>query len=129
MAASVHRHRSFEKADEEANKRAYRSRVIEAVNAEIAWLKEDGAEPTWPQLPPWHSHVRPTLRISGSSVVVDDEDDAAEEAETAEYVDEHALGAMVGHLVRLTVGELPAWVEPLTETLLAWTGEAYGPHG
>ena len=38
-----------------------------------------------------------------------------DEAVADQHVDEHALGALVGHLIRLTVGDLPPWVVDLSE--------------
>ena len=55
--------------------------------------------------------------------------DELDEEEPDHYADEHALGALVGHLISLTVGELPPWIVALAAHLMRWTDEAIGPHG
>jgi hypothetical protein len=58
-----------------------------------------------------------------------EDDDEFDEAPPDHYVNEHTLGALVGYLIRLTVGELPPWVLILAAHLMRWTDEANGPHG
>jgi hypothetical protein len=36
---------------------------------------------------------------------------------------------LIGHLIPLTVGELPSWIVALAVHLMRWTDEANGPHG
>jgi hypothetical protein len=46
------------------------------------------------------------------------------------YVDEQALAILADYLIRLMIGEVPAWVISLLEYLMAWTIEANnGPPG
>jgi hypothetical protein len=46
-----------------------------------------------------------------------------------QFVDEHALGALVRYLIPFTLGDLPAWVVSLAGHLMSWTCQANGPHG
>src|SRR4051812_48265600 len=82
-------------------------------------------EPDWPKLAEWRTQRRRSIRIGGGPVTTEEETPQCSEF----YVDEHTLGAMVSHLIRLTIGELPYWIVPLTEHLMKWTGDANGPHG
>jgi len=58
-----------------------------------------------------------------------DDDDQPGESKPDDYTDEHALGALISHLIRLTIGQLPPWVVALAVHLMRWTDEANGPHG
>jgi hypothetical protein len=89
-------------------------------------LEGEGGEPAWPELPALVSRPRRGMRIGGWTEVADDELD---HEVPDHYVDEHALGGLVGHLIRLTVGDLPPWVVALAVHLMRWTDEANGPHG
>ena len=125
MAASIHPRREDSDRQNKANQRAYLDRIDEAITAEGSWLDGACLEPDWPELPSWRSRPRRGIRIADWK---EDEDDLDEERPD-HYVDEHALGALAGFLIRFTVGELLAWVVSLAEHLMDWTYQANGPHG
>ena len=126
MASSVHPRRSDSDRQNQANQRAYREKIETSIAAEIRWLDAAVGEPTWPELPAWLSRPRRGIRIGDWS---EEDDEGLDEEERDYYADEHALGALVGHLIPLTVGELPPWVVALAVHLMRWTDVANGPHG
>jgi energy-coupling factor transporter ATP-binding protein EcfA2 len=126
MTSAIHPHRGDDEAQEEAGQQAYRDKVEAAITAEQGWLEGGETEPAWPELPPWLSRRRRSFRIDGT---IGDLEDELEDQFPDHYADEHVLGALVGHLIRLTVGDLPAWVVELAVHLMEWTDDANGPHG
>jgi hypothetical protein len=126
MASSVHPRRTDRDRQNQANQRAYRERIETSIAAEIRWLDAAAGEPTWPELPAWLSRPRRGIRIGDWS---EEDDEELGEEERDYYADEHALGALAGHLIPLTVGELPPWVVALAVHLMRWTDQANGPHG
>jgi hypothetical protein len=125
MANSVHPHRGDSERETQANEQTYREKVEASIAAERRWLDGAEGEPAWPALPPRLSRSRRSIRIGTKTVEVDDELD---KEVPDHYADEHALGALVGHLIRLTVGDLPSWLVELAAHLMRWTDEANGPH-
>ncbi len=126
MVSSIHPFRADNERQNQANQKAYLEKVEASITAEKRWLDGVEGEPAWPELPAWRTRPRRGIRIGGWSDEIDEE---PEEEEPNHYVDEHALGALAGHLIRLTVGELPPWVAALAAHLMRWTHEANGPHG
>lgn len=126
MVSSIHPHRADSERQNQANKQAYQARVEAAVAAEKRWLDGASEEPGWPELPAWRTRPRRSFYIDRWN---DMEEDADDEAAPDHYVDEHALGPILTHLIRFTIGELPPWIVPLTAHLMAWTVAANGPHG
>ena len=111
-----------------ANAEALRQRREDAVEHEVLWLGNRGAEPSWPQIDPWHSRRRRGFRIPSGSE--SDEPQQAAEPEIKWLVDEQALSIWIGHLIRLTIGEVREWVVTFSEHLMGWTIEANnGPPG
>ncbi len=126
MASSIHPNRADSERQNQANKQAYQATVEAAVAAEKRWLDGVSEEPGWPELPAWRTRPRRSFYIDRWNEM---EEDADEEAPPDHYVDEHALGAILTHLIRFTIGELPPWIVPLAAHLMAWTVAANGPHG
>lgn len=126
MASSVHPRKGDSERQNQANQRMYREKVDASIAAERCWLDGAEGEPAWPDLPNWLSRPRRGIRIGGWTK---DDEDAIEEDVPDHYADEHALGALVSHLVPLTVGDMPPWVVDLAMYLMRWTDEANGPHG
>jgi hypothetical protein len=126
MMSSIHPRRGDNDRQTQVNREAYHDKVEASIAAEKRWLDGAEGEPAWPELPPWLSRPCRRIRIGGWTLRDDDEID---QEVPDNYVDEHALGALVGHLIRLTIGELPPWVVELTTHLMRWTNEANGPHG
>jgi energy-coupling factor transporter ATP-binding protein EcfA2 len=124
MTSAIHPHRGDDEGQEEATQQTYRDKVEAAIAAELRWLDGGEIEPAWPELPPWLSQRRRSFRIAGTTEDHDDFEDEIPE----HYADEHALGSLVGHLIRLTVGALPPWLVELAEHLMRWTDDANGPH-
>jgi hypothetical protein len=126
LTSAIHPHRRDDEAQEEASQQAYLDKVEAAIAAERRWLDGGKTEPAWPELPPWLSRRRRSFRIDGT---IEDLGDNLEDEFPDHYADEHVLGALVGHLIRLTVGDLPLWVVELAVHLMQWTDDANGPHG
>jgi hypothetical protein len=124
MVSSIHPRRVYNDRENEAKQQEHRKRVEAAISAELRWLDSAESEPVWPELPAWLSRPRRGIRIGGR-IVEDDLDQEVPE----QYVDEHALGALVGYLIPLTLGDLPPWVVALAAHLMRWTDEANGPNG
>jgi hypothetical protein len=128
MRSAVHPRRTLDPAKDAAQAEAHRQSIAEAIDAERHWLDGDGPEPPWPPIAPWHSRRRRGIRLGPR---LPDEDGPQRPAAPPEmYVDEQALGILADHLIRLMIGEVPAWVISLLEYLMPWTIEANnGPPG
>lgn len=122
MVNCVHPHRTDNDDDDRANQRARRERVEAAIVAEQRWLGGAEGEPAWPDLPSWRSRPRRGFRLGALPP------DEEEEIRPNDYVDERTLGALISHLIPLTIGPSP-WVVPLSSHLMQWTCEANGLHG
>ena len=125
MVNCVHPHRTDSDDDDRVNQRARRERVEAAIVAEQRWLGGAEGEPALPDLPSWWSRPRRGFRLG---VWAPDEDEE-EEIRPNNYVDERTLGALISHLIPLTMGPLPPWVVPLSSHLMQWTCEANGLNG
>lgn len=126
MTSSVYPRRADTETRRRANEQGYRQRVNAAIAAEKRLLDGMGGEPAWPELPRWLSRPRRGIRLGGwTEEDLDEGDDIIPD----EYADEHALGTLVSHLIRLTVGDMPRWVVELATHLMRWTIDANGPHG
>jgi hypothetical protein len=123
-ASSIHPRRDGDERRNQKLKNEYRGKIDNAIAAEQRWLEGVAGEPRWPELPVYLSRPRRSIRI-GRGVEKDDEpvDEIPDQ-----YLNEHALGAIVRHLARMTVGDLPAWIVDLAAHLMRWTVEANGPH-
>ena len=127
MTSSIHFHRTeSDEDDQAANQSQRQDRIESAIKSELQWLDGGGDELDWPELPKWWLRRRRGVRLPGGSF---EDDTELEDARPEAYVDEHALGTLVNHLTRFTIGELPGWLLPLTAHLMDWTFEANGPHG
>jgi hypothetical protein len=125
MKSSAHPRRADSERKAKCLQAAYEASISNAIAAEHVWLGGGIEEPAWPQLPSWLSRPRREFRIgSGFEDVDDDEFDENPDY----YVDEHLLGGIIGHLIRMTVGELQPWIADLADHLMQWTIEANGPH-
>jgi energy-coupling factor transporter ATP-binding protein EcfA2 len=126
MARSVHPRKEDSDRQNRANQCAYLTRVEASITAEQRWLDNAEDEPAWPELPAWLSRPRRSIRIGRRSM---EDNDELDDERPDYYVDEHTLGSLVGHLIRLTIGDLPSWVVTLAVHLMRWTDHANGPHG
>jgi energy-coupling factor transporter ATP-binding protein EcfA2 len=126
MASAVHPRRSDSDSQNQKNRQAYLEKIEASIAAELQWLDSAESEPSWPELPAWPSRRRRGIRIGGWN---EQDNDEIVEAKSESYVDEHILGALIGHLIPLTIGELPPWIVYLAKYLMQWTDEANGPHG
>lgn len=121
MASSVHPHRRDTQASETEGIKKYEAKVAAAVASEQAWLDGFSNEPSWPALPRWHTRIRRRARIIPSAV------ESIEHRELPdEYLDEHALGALITALTQFTIGGAPQWLIDLGEYLFQWTSYANG---
>jgi hypothetical protein len=123
MTSSIQPHRTDSDRQNRERQGAYRARIENAITSEQRWLDGTGGELPWPTLPSWLSRPRRGIRLGAGAV---DDDEIIENPNW--HVDEHVLATLVGHLIRMTVGDLPAWVVDLTAHLMRWTDEANGPH-
>jgi hypothetical protein len=126
MTAAIHPHRTDNDRRQEENLAGYRARVEAAIAAECRWLDGKGPEPPWPELPSWLSRARRGIKLGDWAAADEDDDD---DVVPEEYLDDHALGVMLSHLIALTVGPLRLWLVDLAQHLMDWSGEANGPHG
>lgn len=126
MMSSIHPHLGESERQNRQRQDAYQKSISGSVASEQRWLDGADYEPAWPELPAWLSRPRRSIRIGGG-IDDDNEDDGLIE-NPDQYVDEHVLGALVSHLIRMTVGDLPAWIVGLATHLMRWTDQANGPH-
>jgi hypothetical protein len=126
MTAAIHPRRADNDRRQQENLTAYRARVDAAIAAECLWLDGKSSEQPWPELPAWLSRPRRGIKLGEWGAADEDDDD---DVVPEEYLDDHALGAMLSHLVTLTVGPLRLWLVDLAQHLMEWSGEANGPHG
>jgi hypothetical protein len=126
MISSIHPRRADSDRQNRINKQAYKKSNEVSIAAEKRWLDGTEAEPVWPELPAWLSRSRRGIRLDDTS---EQNDEELDEEPPDHFPDEHALGALVGHLIPLTVGDLPPWIVALAVHLMRWTDEANGPHG
>jgi len=126
MASAIYPHRSYEGDEDQRNETASKARIAAAIAAERTWVHEDGEEPTWPDLPLWHTRPRRGVRIGAWNDARDVSDD---EPAPELLANENRLGTLVDHLIPLTLAEPPPWVVGLASHLMAWTDQANGPPG
>ena len=123
VTSSIHPRRGDSERQNRERQNAYRKGVEGSIASEQRWLDGADGEPAWPELPAWLSRPRRGIRIGDG---IEEDDEITENPD--QYVDEHVLGALVGHLIRMTVGDLPAWIIGLATHLMRWTDQANGPH-
>ena len=121
MQGAAHPRRTHEAAKDAEILEAHRGNIAKAVDAEKRWLDGLAAEPPWPAMAPWHSRRRRYIRLGGRTF---EEELETPRASPEMYVDEHALGILAGHLVGLTIDEVPEWLLSLAGHFMAWTIEA-----
>jgi hypothetical protein len=126
MASAVHPRPGDTDRQNQANQQAYREKTEATITTEQQWLDGTKDEPAWPELPAWLSRPRRGIRLGHW---IEEEDDELNQEPPDHYVNEHTLGALIGYLIRLTVGELPTWIVALATHLMRWTDEANGSHG
>lgn len=126
MVSAVHPRRVLGLEKQKENERLHRETIVAAIDIEQRWLDGEGAEPSWPELASWRSAPRRGIRLGDHGHIEDDEDD---DEPPSHYVDEHAIGRLIQHLIRFTIRDVPIWVKGLAGHLMAWTDEANGPHG
>lgn len=127
MASAIYPARNYEDDEDQQNEAASKARIADAIAAEKNWLRVAGAEPSWPELPPWLTRPRRSFRIGTWSTEHDEPEDEPPAPEL--LANEHRLGNLFGHLIALTVSSTPPWVVELATHLMAWTRDAEGPDG
>jgi hypothetical protein len=127
MWGAAHPRRTHEAGKDAKILEVHRENIAKAVDAERHWLDGLDVEPPWPVMAPWHSRRRRYIRLGGRTF---EEEIETPRASPEMYVDEHALGILAGHLVGLTIDEVPEWLLSLASHFMTWTIEANnGPPG
>jgi hypothetical protein len=121
VASAIHPRRADSVEEQKAVDRAQRQALDAAIAAERRWLDGEITEPAWPRLPAWKSRPRRRLRLRDWRSEDDDDYETLNH-----YVDEHALGALVHHLISFVITDAPDWIKELVNHLMAWTEHANG---
>jgi hypothetical protein len=107
----------------EARSKRYRKRVQAAVNAELAWLENDGPEPNWPAFPPEAVRRRPGLRVFGGQE--EQEPPTSRHSRPTEYTDHQAAALWFRGGSIFNVVEWP-WLCDIARAYGPWTATANG---
>ncbi|MFT3941547.1 hypothetical protein [Rhodopseudomonas sp.] len=124
IAGSIYPRREYDEHLNLPNKAAQQRSLEDAIAAERRWLEGRGSEPAWPNLPAVRSRPRRGIRIGDDTQNGWDDEESTEDP--THYVDEHALGALTSQLIRMTLGELPAWLVDLADHFMRWTIDSNG---
>ena len=126
FAACIRPSREGDLPEEEVAARSerHRQRVQAAVNAELAWLAEEGLEPDWPAFPPEAARRRRRYLVLGGPAQQDTL--APQRSRPDEYTDHQAAAVWLSKAGGLIdVVERP-WLREIARTYAAWTAAANG---
>ncbi len=126
FAACIRPRREWDLPEGEAAARAERhlQRVRTAVNAELAWLANERAEPDWPAFLPGPARRRRHFSVPGRRNQQDTL--TVEPSRPEEYTDHQAAAVWLGNAkVLFDVAERP-WVREVARSYAAWTAAANG---
>jgi hypothetical protein len=126
FAACIRPNREWDlpEGDLAARSKCRLQRIRTAVDAELAWLADERAEPDWPAFPPELARRRRHYLVLGER----DQQDvrAAEAPRPEEYVDHQAAALCLGNAKSVfDVAERP-WLREVARSYAAWTAAANG---
>ena len=122
MQGAAHPRRTHEAAkDADILKKRIAETLPKRLMPKSAGLDGLAAEPPGRQ---WRHGIRAAVGTSGWGGRTFEEELETPRASPEMYVDEHALGILAGHLVGLTIDEVPEWLLSLAGHFMAWTIEA-----
>lgn len=126
LSACVLPHREWDLPAEEVAARAERrlQRAKAAVDAEIAWLFQDGQEPQWPTFPQEQVRRRRRLRMPGFRA--DGEEQEAEQPPATEYANHQAAALWLRQACNLQDSVANLWIAELIKAYMPWTTKANG---
>ncbi len=118
------RHEWNQTEDEIARSEHHRQRVQAAVDAELAWLADERAEPVWPAFPELQVRRRQRIRIPVRSEWEDAV--APERPRPDEYVDHQAAALWLAQITNLAEVIKRPLVQGIARSYASWTAEANG---
>ena len=111
------RHRDGRDADRAARVQQHRLAVDAAMEAELAWLYDEGAEPPWPALPSVRPRTRRGIRLPGGR----DEQRLADAADRDTQIDEFDYQAAAAWLRGADAERDRAWLPAALRACADWT--------
>jgi hypothetical protein len=126
FAACIRPNREWDLPEGEAAARAERhsQRIRTAVNAELAWLADERAEPDWPAFPPEPARRRRHCLVLPGRAQQDTP--AGQPSRPEEYTDHQAAAVWLSNARGLfDVAERP-WLREVARSYAAWTAAANG---
>ena len=126
LSACVQPNRVWDLPEDELTARAERrrQRATTAVEAEIAWLYDDGLEPDWPPFPQDRIRRKRRLRLPGGAK--DDDVATPVESEPTEYVNHQAAARWLRQTRDLLDVAVRPWLRALAWAYMPWTIAANG---
>ena len=125
FAACIRASRKWDLAKEEVTARAEdrQKRLRDAIDAEVAWLGNEGNEPGWPPFPSKSPRRRGRIRLPGG---VPSEGIEAEQPRPEEYADHHSAALWLGHTRSLGDAAARPWLRNIAQAYASWTADANG---
>lgn len=126
FTACIRAHRRWSGPEEEVSARVDRQckRVQKAVEAELAWLSNQGPEPSWPIFPAEAPRPRQHIRLRGGRVERDEP--ARRRSRLEEYADHQAVAVWLVQCRGLVdMGKRP-WLREIARTYASWSAAANG---
>jgi hypothetical protein len=123
FSACVHpsRHWGTPEEDQKAQAEARRTKVDDAIEAEVAWIAGKGEEPSWPDFAPPRTHSRHHRSGAQERLLREQE-----EARPKLYTDHQAAALWLGKAAGIfDVGKRP-WLRDLAKAYSSWTAIANG---
>ena len=124
LRASIYatRHRDGRDEDRAARVQQHRRAVDAAIEAELAWLYDGGAEPPWPALPDVRPRTRRGIRLPGSQ----DERRLADATDRDAQIDRFDYQAAAAWLRGADADRDRAWLPAALRACADWTWAANG---
>ena len=124
LRASIYTTHHWDEHEEDraARVQEHRRSVDAAIDAELAWLYEAGAEPPWPTLPDVRPQTRRGTRLRSGA----DEEGLADVADRAAQIDRFDYQAAAAWLRGVDPDRDRAWVSAALQVCADWTWAANG---
>jgi hypothetical protein len=107
-----------------ARSKRYRKRVQAAVNAELAWLENDGPEPDWPTFPPEEVRRRRGIRVFRGQE--QQEPPTSRRSRPTEYADHQAAALWLRGVGSIFDVLKRPWLRDIARSYRPWTVTANG---